>query len=194
MIQRIDTAIATDRNGVTEGRCLIIAHGGRFAERGLPALPAVAARPDHAAGAPIQVPRLSRIDGKLTIVRDDLLPRHDPALDIGGHLPPRQSRVLGAKQSAQIRHRPYLPRIGRMSDDILDPATAPGTERLPGLGGQGRGGDEQQEKIQGVLHHVEGWRIIGLSSAPSSRLRGPCPSPFGWAGVPRGSSARRGLR
>ena len=133
MIQRDDFAVLRNSHRVAEMRCFVITNLRRGAKHGLPGAPRIVRGPDHVAGAPIHVLRRFRIDGELSIVRDDLLSRHDTALDIGGHLPPGDSRILRTKQAAEVGHGPDFFWVRWMRDDIFNPTAAARAEGLPGF-------------------------------------------------------------
>ena len=102
--------------------------------------------PDHAADAPIHVFGVHRISGELPVVRGDLFSRDDTTLNIGGHFPPSHSRILRAKQAAEIGHGPDFLRVRGMSDDVFDPAAAARAKRVPSFHRQGRSRDQEKRK------------------------------------------------
>ena len=136
MIERDDLALFRNGHRMAEMRRFVVAHLRRGAKHGLPSRAAIVRGPDHAADAPIQVIRVHRIDGELAVVRGDLFSRDDTPLHIGGHLPPSDSRILRAKQAAEICHGPDFLRVRRMRDDVFDPAAAAGSKGLPCFSGE----------------------------------------------------------
>lgn len=130
-IQRVDAAVVGNGDGMPDPWRLIVSNRWGGAISGLPAHATIMARPDHIAGTPVHVLRFGRVDRKLTVVRDDLLARHDSALDICRHFSPSQAGVLRAKETAQIRHRPDFFCIRGMRHHVLDPSAPAGPKRVP---------------------------------------------------------------